>query len=90
MNQIYIILYKGVLLVSVGTFGILGNVLSILILSRSRFILIMITMMMINVMMMMMKKGVSTSAGGAGYSTDMLRCLAVDPTKSKYKQVKYK
>ena len=47
--------------------------------------------MIINVMMMMMmKKRVSTSAGGAGYSTDMLRCLAVDPTKSKYKQVKYK
>ena len=37
--------------------------------------------MMINVMMMMMmKKRVSTSAGGAGYSTDMSRCLAVDPT----------
>ena len=53
----------------------------------------MMTMVMIiNVMMMMMmmKKRVSTSAGGAGYSTDMSRCLAVDPTKSKYKQVKYK
>ena len=42
------------------------------------------------IMTMMMKKRVSTSAGGAGYSTDMSRCLAVDPTKSKYKQVKYK
>ena len=36
--------------------------------------------MMTIVMMMMMKKRVSTSAGGAGYSTDMSRCLAADPS----------
>ena len=37
----------GVLLVSIGIFGILGNILSILVLSRSRFIMMMMSKMMI-------------------------------------------
>lgn len=39
MNTSSIFAIKGVLLVSIGIFGILGNILSILVLSRSRYIM---------------------------------------------------